>query len=40
MLKLYRFSNDKKEYWETWDNGEEFMTIHWGNLVLVANRKP
>lgn len=32
MLKLYRFSNDKKEYWETWDNGKGSHTIHWGQL--------
>lgn len=32
MLKLYRFSSDKKEYWETWDNGDGSHTIHWGEL--------
>lgn len=32
MLKLYRFSNDKKEYWETWDNGKGSHTVHWGEL--------
>lgn len=32
MLKLYRFSNDRKEYWETWDDGKGSHTIHWGDL--------
>lgn len=32
MLKLYRFQNQKKEYWETWDNGDGSHTIHWGEL--------
>ena len=39
MLKLYRFSNDKKEYWETWDNGEEVHTIHWGELGTRGESK-
>lgn len=32
MLTLYRFSDHKKEYWETWDNGNGSHTIHWGEL--------
>ena len=32
MLKLYRFSESKKEYWETWDNGDGTHTVHWGEL--------
>lgn len=32
MLKLYRFTPEKKEYWETWDNGNGSHTIHWGIL--------
>lgn len=32
MLKLYRFQNQKKEYWETWENGDGSHTIHWGEL--------
>ncbi len=31
-FKLYRFSNGKKEYWETWDDGKGNHTIHWGEL--------
>jgi len=32
MIKLYRFDGDKKEYWETWDNGNGNFTVHWGVL--------
>lgn len=32
MLKLYRFSDEKKEYWETWDNDNGSDTVHWGEL--------
>ncbi len=32
MFKLYRISKDKKEYWETWDDGKDLHTIHWGEL--------
>ncbi len=32
MLKLYRFSGDRKEYWETWANQDGSHTIHWGEL--------
>ncbi len=32
MLKLYRFSELKKEYWETWEDGDGNHTIHWGDL--------
>lgn len=31
-LKLYRFTDGKKEYWETWENGDSSHTIHWGIL--------
>jgi hypothetical protein len=31
MLKLYRFSNGKKEYWETWEH-EGAHTVHYGEL--------
>jgi len=39
VLKLYRFSNDKKEYWETWDNGKGSHTIHWGELGTRGESK-
>jgi len=32
MLKLYRLDGAKKEYWETWDNGDGKHTVHWGDL--------
>lgn len=32
MLKLYRFANGKKEYWETWEYDNGSHTIHWGEL--------
>lgn len=32
MLKLYRFGDEKKEYWETWKDDTGSHTIHWGEL--------
>ncbi|MFM9436962.1 putative DNA-binding WGR domain protein [Janthinobacterium sp. CG_23.3] len=32
MLKLYRFADGKKEYWETWQDDSGAYTIHWGEL--------
>ena len=32
MLKLYRFDDEKKEYWETWQDDSGAHTIHWGEL--------
>jgi len=32
MIKLYRLNDEKKEYWETWDNGDGTFTAHWGEL--------
>lgn len=32
MLKLYRFSDGKKEYWETWEDERQSHTVHWGEL--------
>jgi hypothetical protein len=38
MLKLYRFTDDKNEYWETWDdNGSH--TVHWGELGTRGESK-
>jgi hypothetical protein len=39
MLKLYRFIDDKKEYWETWDNGDGSHTVHWGELGTQGESK-
>lgn len=39
MLKLYRFSDSVKEYWETWDHGDGSHTIHWGVLGTRGQTK-
>ena len=38
MLKLYRFSAQKKEYWETWEN-EDHHVAHWGELGTNGQTK-
>lgn len=32
MLKLYRLSGPKKEYWETWEQSPGRHLVHWGEL--------
>lgn len=32
MLKLYKFTDTKKEYWKTWDNDDGSHTVHWDEL--------
>ena len=39
MLKLYRFTDDKKEYWETWESGKGSHTVHWGVLGTKGESK-
>lgn len=39
MLKLYRFTDTAKEYWETWDNGKDSHTVHWGELGTQGQTK-
>jgi len=39
VLKLYRFTESKKEYWETWDNDDGTHTIHWGELGTKGHSK-
>lgn len=39
MLKLYRFSDSKKEYWETWPNADGSHTVHWGELGTNGQNK-
>ncbi len=39
MLKLYRFTEEKKEYWETWDNDDGSHTVHWGELGTTGQSK-
>ncbi len=31
MLKLYRTTGDRREYWEAWEN-DRTITVHWGDL--------
>ncbi len=39
MLKLYRFTDLKKEFWETWDNDDGSHTVHWGELGTTGQSK-
>lgn len=39
MLKLYRFNDSVKEYWETWDNDDGSHTVHWGELGTTGQSK-
>jgi len=32
VLKLYRLSDGKKEYWETWKDDQGSHIVHWGEL--------
>jgi hypothetical protein len=31
MLKLYKFTDSAKSYWETWEH-DGVHTVHWGTL--------
>jgi predicted DNA-binding WGR domain protein len=39
MLKLYRFTDTKKDYWETWKNEDGSHTVHWGELGTTGQSK-
>jgi len=39
VLKLYKFTHSKKEYWETWDNDDGSHTVHWGELGTTGQFK-
>jgi hypothetical protein len=39
MLKLYRLSEFKKEYWETWEDRDTTHTVHWGELGTKGESK-
>jgi len=39
MIKLYRFSDDSKQYWESWDNEDGSYTVHWGELGTRGESK-
>lgn len=39
MTKLYRFSETKKEYWETWEDDPGVHIVHWGELGSLGSSK-
>ena len=39
MLKLYKFADNEKLYWETWDNDDGTHTVHWGELGTEGKSK-
>jgi hypothetical protein len=39
LLKLYRFTNGRKEYWETWADDVGTHTVHWGALGTKGETK-
>jgi hypothetical protein len=39
MLKLYRFTDTVKEYWETWGNDDGSQMVHWGELGTKGSSK-
>ena len=39
MLKLYKFADGTKEYWETWDNEDGTHSVHWGRLGTRGKSK-
>lgn len=39
MLKLYRCSESRKEYWETWENEDGSHIVHWGELGTRGSSK-
>jgi hypothetical protein len=39
VLKLYRFAEAKKEYWETWEDASGSHTIHWGEVGTHGESK-
>jgi hypothetical protein len=38
-MKLYRISNEGKEYWETWEESPGRHRVHWGDLGTVGESK-
>ena len=39
MLKLYKFTDNEKSYWETWDNDDGTHEVHWGVLGTEGDSK-
>ena len=38
-MKLYRISNEAKEYWETWEEAPGRHRVHWGDLGTKGQSK-
>lgn len=38
-MRLYRFADGKKEYWQTWKEENGSHTIHWGELGTRGESK-
>jgi hypothetical protein len=39
MLKLYKMSDNEKQYWEAWENDDGSQTVHWGVLGTMGDTK-
>jgi hypothetical protein len=39
MLKLYKLSDNEKQYWEAWENDDGSQTVHWGVLGTKGDSK-
>ncbi len=39
MIKLYKISDSKLHYWETWDKDNKTAIIHWGLVGDTGNKK-
>ena len=39
MLKLYKLSDSKKEYWESWQTPSGDLVVHWGALGTRGDSK-
>ena len=39
MLKLYKLTGGKKEYWETWERDDASHIVHWGDLGTKGDSK-
>lgn len=38
-MKLYHFSDEGKEYWETWEASPGIHRVHWGVLGTIGESK-
>lgn len=38
-MKLYRFSDESKDYWESWEESPGTYTVHWGALGTTGESK-